>query len=157
MQKKDLHSRQKLTVREVLKEVRKAKRHPVPLEEYRISHTGSDDGKLQREALRISQRHSRTGHFRLSIEGWDTIKRRLSDYPAITQEYWNYPPRESSMSFALAQKIQPNPKRTKTKVGPATVLPLLCIMRLVCWQQFRFPSPANHWNSCIQRSSGKQP
>lgn len=80
----------KLTEKEVLKEIEKAKGFKPPLKEYVIITTCTRDAELQELVRNISYEHQQKGLFRVKIYFWEDVVKKLKDNAPKTLASW-YP------------------------------------------------------------------
>jgi tetratricopeptide (TPR) repeat protein len=85
---KDLLVRAKLTVKELHEEVRKAKLFQPPLGQFIIATTAPRDARLQLEARKITNRHSRRGQFSVHVYAWDDIVELLAKHEPVAIGYY---------------------------------------------------------------------
>ena len=115
--KKDVLVGHKLTVRELLAEVGKAKSFTPKLTRYVVTTTSMDDAKLQMEAAKLTLQHTSEGLFEVWVEGWNTIRDLLGTHTTVSQKYYGYPPAQAPMTFALEGK--PPVTKQESQVNPA--------------------------------------
>ena len=120
--KKDVIAGHTVTLKELRGEVNKAKKFRPTLSEFLLTTTAPDDGALQREALRLTNLHTRQGLFSVRVEGWNSIKSRFAEHPQIYHKYYGAP--ASTMTFAFqtpvspVKELKPNPRDTKRNLSP---------------------------------------
>jgi tetratricopeptide (TPR) repeat protein len=85
---KNLHILARLTVRELRDEVRRAKSFQPPLRQFIIATTAPRDARLQQEARKITDRHSRSGEFSVHVYGWDDIVELLGKHDQVAMCYY---------------------------------------------------------------------
>jgi len=86
---KENFTNQKLSARDVTKEVKNAKRFRPRLAEYTIATTAPKDGEIQALVRNVTSRLEKTGWFRLSVCGWDDIEELLLEYePPIAGRFY---------------------------------------------------------------------
>ena len=96
-----------LTVNEVSKEVRKAKKFSPRLSKFIIATIANDDAALQAHARAISDRHEKRNFFSVHVFGWQELSRRIKSHDALIQKYFGY------TGFSSIKKdIQDLPQRT---------------------------------------------
>jgi hypothetical protein len=79
----------KLTERDVIKEVQKAKNFEPRLSKFIVATTGPKDAKIEEVARKITDEHLKIGLFSVHILGWDDIKESLEDSPDIRDKYYS--------------------------------------------------------------------
>jgi tetratricopeptide (TPR) repeat protein len=85
---KDLLIRPKLTVKELKEEVRKARSFQPPLGQFIIATTAPRDARLQLEARKLTDRHSRRGRFSVHVYAWDDIVELLAKHERVAMRYY---------------------------------------------------------------------
>jgi tetratricopeptide (TPR) repeat protein len=73
----------------LLAEVEKAKTFKPPLEVFVVATSGPNDVKLQKVARELSQAHAACGLFEVRVQGWDTLKQRISDHPDLLNKHFH--------------------------------------------------------------------
>ena len=85
---KDLRILSQLTVKELRREVKKAKAFQPPLTQFVIATTAPRDGRLQQEARKITDRHRRRGSFSVHVYAWDDIVELLAKHERVAMQYY---------------------------------------------------------------------
>ncbi len=102
------------------REVTNAKAFSHPLTRLIVATNAPNDGELQAEAARITQRHRKKGSFAVIVLGWDEICRHLSDHILLVKKH--YP------QFFLHQ--DPNPPKDYAALSNLTpCLPTTLVVR----------------------------
>ncbi len=78
-----------LTEAELEAEVAKALTFQPPLKVFTLVTTAPNDAKIQAAARRISERHNQIGLFEVRVEGWDTLRQYITDYPELVQKHFS--------------------------------------------------------------------
>lgn len=84
---KDNYSKRRVTVKELQKEVEKAKGFEPPLDHFILAITGPKDPDVERCAREISVAHRERGLFAVSVLGWADILALLDDYPVLASRH----------------------------------------------------------------------
>ncbi len=77
-----------LTAAEIRDEVEKAKSFQPPLEVLVLATTASNDAAAQAEARRLSGEHAKEGIFEVRVQGWQTLRQRIADYPELLKKHF---------------------------------------------------------------------
>lgn len=101
-----------LTAAELKAEVEKAKTFQPPLDVFILATTAPDDVALQTLARQITRTHKAAGLFEVRVEGWGSLKQRLTDYPELVQKHF---PDLAPMS--LEAKIDSAEERLQQGIG----------------------------------------
>lgn len=107
-----LHS--KLTKKELVKEVEKAKKFRPRLSEFILATTGPKDAAIEELARKISDEHEKQGVFRVSVFSWRDIQDRLADHPEIAKKHYpqffpKFTPNLEAVHRAYLENIRVNP------------------------------------------------
>lgn len=84
----------RVTSKQLISEVTKAKQFSPRIAHFIIATTARNDVHIQQLARELSARHKRAGLFTVDVMGWDDISRRIAGYPDVFAKH--YP------QFALA-------------------------------------------------------
>jgi tetratricopeptide (TPR) repeat protein len=95
---KDLLIRSRLTIDELRQEVKNARAFQPPLAQFIIATTAPRDTRLQEEARKISDRHSRRGGFSVHVYAWDDIVELLAKHKRLAMHYYGNVVRASAGS-----------------------------------------------------------
>jgi hypothetical protein len=115
---KDNFTDQRLTTKEILKEVKKARKFTPPLSEYMIATTAPRDQALQTFARRLTLRNERVHRFRVLVCSWNDIEDLLFEHePPIAARFY---PRVfgGELDGLLKELIACLPQKPKTPTGP---------------------------------------
>lgn len=82
---KDELLRSKLTSSELAEEVAAARRFVPPLKRFIVATTGPADARIQEEARRLTEEHTRHGLFEVEVWSWTEIWAELSRRPGLLQ------------------------------------------------------------------------
>src|SRR6266404_2409969 len=77
-----------LTAAELREEVEKAKSFQPALDTFILATTAPNDEAVQQVARHLTEAHQKVGLFEVRVEGWTTIRQRISDYPIIVAKYF---------------------------------------------------------------------
>jgi tetratricopeptide (TPR) repeat protein len=77
-----------LTEKTLRDEIEKAKTFEPPLQVFVIATTAPNDYKIQRVARTISQEHSQKRLFEVRVQGWDTLRQKIADYPEVLRKHF---------------------------------------------------------------------
>lgn len=80
----------KLTKKELLAEVEKAKSFEPRLSEWIIATTGQKDAAVQRLARQITTKHLKQGLFSVHVWDWKDIVERLEEFPEIIKKNYSF-------------------------------------------------------------------
>ena len=81
----------KLTRKELVIEVEKAKKFTPSLERFILATTCKRDSKIQKEARLLSEEHKKQKLFPIEIHSWDEIKELFDKYPEVHRKYYGPP------------------------------------------------------------------
>jgi tetratricopeptide (TPR) repeat protein len=83
----------KLTEMELWAEVEKAKAFEPSLEVFVVATTAPNDAAIQKLARGISHTHAQEGLFEVRVQGWQTLRQRITDYPdLVTKHFADFAP-----------------------------------------------------------------
>jgi tetratricopeptide (TPR) repeat protein len=77
-----------LTPAEIRAEVAKAKTFEPALDVFIIATTAPNDVSAQRVAREITAQHATTGEFEVRVQGWQTLKQRITDYGELLSKHF---------------------------------------------------------------------
>jgi tetratricopeptide (TPR) repeat protein len=101
-----------LTAAELKAEVEKAKTYQPALEVFILATTAPDDVTLQTLAREITKTHKAAGLFEVRVEGWGSLKQRLTDYPDLVQKHF-----PDLAPISLEEKIDGAEDRLQQGIG----------------------------------------
>jgi hypothetical protein len=78
-----------LEERELRAEVEKAETFDPPLAVFIVATTAPNDVAIQRVARTITQNHQQQGLFEVRVQGWETLQRRITDYPEVLSKHFH--------------------------------------------------------------------
>lgn len=78
-----------LTKSELQEEVEKAKNFRPKLGVFVVATSAPNDEAVQAVARELTQKHKLENLFEVRVEGWTTLRQRVSDYPEIVQKYFS--------------------------------------------------------------------
>lgn len=78
----------KLSSKELLREVEKAKKFQPRLYAFTIATSGPKDAAIEKQARDITCDHERQGLFSVHVWGWDDIQSELASYPNLVSKYY---------------------------------------------------------------------
>jgi hypothetical protein len=79
----------KLTKTELREEVEKAKSFFPKLDVFIVATTALNDAAVQAYARQISERHAKHGLFEVRLQGWLTLRQRITDHPELLEKYFS--------------------------------------------------------------------
>ena len=79
----------KLTKAELKVEVAKAKTFVPPIDVFIVATTAMNDTAIQQLAREISKEHAKQGLFEVRVQGWLTLKQRITDYPELLNKHFH--------------------------------------------------------------------
>lgn len=85
--RKDAFADDVLTVEELQKIVKDAKKFLPGLSHFIVAYTGRSDAKLQEEARKITEKNISKGLFTVKVFSWDDISDIVGRYPALVEAY----------------------------------------------------------------------
>jgi len=103
---KDNFTKQKLTERELINEVEKAKTFKPELSEFIIATTCPKDAKTQKLARIITNDHQKKNLFSVTIMGWKDILEYLDDYPEVAKKHFSHLFPSTESSFTSKKDVQ---------------------------------------------------
>jgi cellulose synthase operon protein C len=77
-----------LTIKELRDEVEKAKTFKPRLDVFVLATTAPNDVAIQEAARELTEQHKEKGLFEVRVQGWATLKQRITDYPELVQKYF---------------------------------------------------------------------
>src|SRR6266851_809718 len=77
-----------LTKTELRAEIEKAKAFEPPIEVFVVTTTAPNDATLQKLAREISDAHAKQGLFEVRVQGWQTLRQRITDYPELLTKHF---------------------------------------------------------------------
>jgi tetratricopeptide (TPR) repeat protein len=77
-----------LTKAELRKEVKKAKTFKPPIDVFIVATTAMNDTEAQSLAREISKEHAKQGLFEVRVQGWLTLRQRITDYPELLVKHF---------------------------------------------------------------------
>jgi cellulose synthase operon protein C len=108
-----------LTVGELRREVDKAKTFEPSLDVFILATTALNDAEVQKVARELSRRHAAEGLFEVRVQGWSTLKQRITDYPELLQKYFSdYAPYDLVARFDQSDiRIREEGAKTHARIG----------------------------------------
>ena len=85
---KDNFTDQRVTIKELAAEVRKAQQFMPPLSSFLLATTGPKDAAVEQAARELTESHRASGKFSVTVLGWDDILLLLDDHPDIVEKYY---------------------------------------------------------------------
>lgn len=78
----------KLSIGEIDKEIKKAKKFNPPLEEYVVLTTAPNDVSIQDHVSQLNEDKTNGIDFHVEVYAWDEIRRRLTNYPTLLEKHY---------------------------------------------------------------------
>lgn len=85
---KDNFTAQRVTVKELAAEVRKAQQFKPTLRSFVLATTGPKDAAVEQAAREQTESHRAVGKFSVTVMGWDDILLLLDDHPDVVEQYY---------------------------------------------------------------------
>jgi tetratricopeptide (TPR) repeat protein len=77
----------RVTRAELENEIAEAKKFKPALADFIVVTTAPDDAKIQEVARQITQKHAEKGLFTVSVWGWQTLEREITNHPAAVRAF----------------------------------------------------------------------
>lgn len=101
---KEIWPPKQLSIREIEKEIEKAKSFKPPLKRYIIATTASRNSKIQEYARTISEKLLQEGLFSVHVYSWEDITEELVNFPNLVRLHYPFPYQSSSDEIAQETK-----------------------------------------------------